>query len=492
MTQIRCEVLIVGAGPVGLLLAGELAGAGLAVTVAEQLADPMTESRASQLTARTAELLAERGLGRLLDEAQREPTGHFGGIALDLSGVDSPYAGNWKIPQFRTEAALTERAVRAGAEILRAHSLHRLTQDPHQVVCDLHGPAGPVRVSTGFVVGCDGQDSTVRRLGGFEFPAAGATRQLLRADVIGTAVAPRRFERLPNGVAIAATREGVARVMVHEFDRVVTGRPGPPQFAEVAEVWARVTGDDISAGTATWVDAFDNTCGQVTRYQRGRVLLAGDAAHRAMPVGGQALNVGLQDAVNLGWKLAYQVRGWAVPGLLESYHDERHPVGAATLDAVVAQELLLFGKREVEPARAVLSELLQLPVARDHIADMVSGTGIRYGVDAGSLVGTRLRETGLLPSSGARSTTELLGTGRGLLLDLSAGGRHTTGSPAEGWRWRLTVARAAEPVPGAGDSELLLVRPDGHVAWMDGQGADLSTPLRRWFGAPSASSGAPG
>ncbi|OLR93225.1 FAD-dependent monooxygenase [Actinokineospora bangkokensis] len=355
------DVLVVGAGPVGLLLAGELAGAGVGATVVDRLTEPMTESRASQLSTRSAELLAERGLRDLLAEAVPEPRSHFAGLGFDLSGVDSPLAGNWKVAQHRTEAALTRWALDRGARLLRGHQLVGLTQHDDHVLARFAG-RDPLRAE--YLVGADGQDSAVRGLAGFDYDLVPATRELLRADVTGITVPDRRFERLPGGLAVAATRGGVTRVMVHAHDRGVTG--GRPDFAEVARTWARVTGEDISGGTPLWVDAFDNARGHARRYRRGRVFLAGDAAHRHLPIGGQALNTGLADAVSLG-------RALGPGGSLDGYHDERHPAGAEVLRWVAAQEDLLLGGPEVEPVRSVLAELVALPQVQTHLATRFSG-----------------------------------------------------------------------------------------------------------------------
>ena len=355
------QVLVVGAGPVGMMLAGELRLAGVDVTVVDRLPAPMQESRASQLNTRTAELLHERGLDELLAEAVHEPRSHFGGLGFDLSDVDSEFSGNWKVPQYRTEAALTEWALGLGATLLRGHELTGLTAHEDHVECSF---AGKPALRTDFVVGCDGQDSDVRRLAGFVFDFVPATRELLRADVTGIDVPDRRFERFEHGMAVASTRGGVTRVMVHEFGREVTDRQ--PTFAEITEVWAKVTGEDIAHGTPVWVDSFDNARGQVAEYRRGRVFLAGDAAHRHMPIGGQALNIGLQDAVSLGHKFR--------PGQsLDDYHHERHPVGAKVLRYVVAQEDLLLGGPEIGPLRAVLAELVALPPVQTHLAALLSG-----------------------------------------------------------------------------------------------------------------------
>lgn len=381
MQGTRTDVLIAGAGPVGLLLACELRRSGAEAVIVERLPSPMTESRASQLNTRTAELLHERSFGALLDPAARELTAHFGGLPLDLSGLDSEHAGNWKVPQYRTESVLAERAVALGAVLLRAHDLTDIREFDDHVSCGVDTPAGRLGLEARYLVGCDGAASTVRRLGGFDTSLTAATRELLRADVMGIEIPDRRFERLPGGFAVASTRGGVTRVMVHAAGQAAATRSSPPEFAEVVRLWQKVTGEDIGTGTATWVDAFDNAMGQARTYRRGRVLLAGDAAHWHMPIGGQALNVGLQDAVNLGWKLAATVHGSAPRGVLDSYHRERHPAAARVLDYVAAQEILLLGGPEVEALRAVLAELLGLQPAHDHLARLAAGLADAPGVD---------------------------------------------------------------------------------------------------------------
>ncbi|MER5470024.1 FAD-dependent monooxygenase [Streptomyces sp. NPDC002935] len=374
MTSSRAAapVVIVGAGPVGLLLACELRRARVPVLLVERLARPMTESRASQLTTLSAELLHERGFSALLAEAAHEPRTHFGGLGFALSPVDSPYAGNWKLPQYRTEAALGRQAARLGARVLRSHELTGLTDRPGHVLCTVRGPGVRRLIRAAYVVGCDGAHSTVRRLAGFTVTATPATRELLRADVRGLRIRDRRFERLTGGFAVAATRDNVTRVMVHAFGDAPAKRRRPPTFEEVATTWQRVTGEDIRDGTPLWLDAFDDAKGQADSYRRGRILLAGDAAHWHPPVGGQALNTGLQDAVDLGDKLARTVHGRAAPGLLDTYHDQRHPVAARVLDHVAAQEQLMFTGPEAEPLRTLFAQLITLEAVRTHLTAVAS------------------------------------------------------------------------------------------------------------------------
>lgn len=382
------DVIVVGAGPVGLMLAGELRGGGARVLVLERLAEPTTESRASVLHARTVELLHERGLLDRFGPLPDAGPGHFGGLRLDLAEAgDSAYAGQWKAPQTRVEAVLADWAREQGAEVRRGHTVTSLAEEHDRVEVTTTTPEGRLRrFSAAYVVGCDGGDSVVRRLGGFLMRGAEATKELLRADLTDVEVRERRFERHPNGVANARRGpDGVTRVMVHAFDRV----PGPartPSFAEVRQVWQHVTGEDLGGARALWLNAFDNARLQAARYRKGRLLLAGDAAHAQLPVGGQALNLGLQDAMDLGGRLARHLAegpGVAGPGLLDSYHSVRHPVGARVLTNIDAQAQLLFGGPEVDALRSVLGELLGIGVVRRHLGAMISG------LDGGSPGGTR-------------------------------------------------------------------------------------------------------
>ncbi|HEX5405555.1 MAG TPA: FAD-dependent monooxygenase [Pseudonocardiaceae bacterium] len=484
------QVVVVGAGPVGLLLAGELRLGGVDVVVVERLLEPTGESRASQLNARTMEVFDQRGLLARLGETQSEPAGHFGGIGLDVSDVPSVHAGYWKVPQFRTEDMLTGWAIELGADIRRGHELTGLTSHADHVDVDVIGDGGPVRLRAEYVVGCDGEQSTVRQLAGFDFPGTSAVRELIRADVRDIDIPPKRFQRFDKGLAIAQQRDGITRVMFHTFGRAAGARTEAPRFAEVVGEWARITGEDISGGTPVWVDAFDDTSRQAARYRKDRILLAGDAAHVQMPAGGQALNLGVQDVANLGWKLAAQVNGWAPDGLLDSYHDERHPVGVRILTDVRAQTQLLLGGPEVNAVRTVFGELLQLDDARAHLAITLSGVDVRYPVGTGThaLLGARLPHSVLGMDSGSTSTTELLHTADGVLLDLT--GRTTDAAElramAAAWEPRVRVVRArADRGSALSNVDAVLVRPDGHIAWIDGGATELDAALRRWFGDPA-------
>ncbi|MET7985068.1 MULTISPECIES: SDR family oxidoreductase [unclassified Streptomyces] len=375
MAALDTDVVVVGAGPVGLLLAGELRTGGARVTVLERLTAPTTESRASILHARTMELLHARNLVERLGPPPDAGPGHFGGIPLDLTEAgDSQYAGHWKAPQTRVEAVLAEWAMGLGAEVRRGHTVTGLAEEPDRVHVVAVTPTGErLRLSAAYVVGCDGEESAVRRLAGFAFPGTGPTKELLRADLRGVDLRDRRFERHPGGVANARRGpDGVTRVMVHEFGRV-PGGSRTPAFEEVRAVWARVTGEDLGGAEPVWLNAFHNTRRQAACYRSGRVFLAGDAAHVQLPVGGQALNLGLQDAADLGGKLAARLAGRAGEELLDTYHAVRHPVGSRVLGNIEAQAQLLFGGPELDGVRTVFRELLGIPAARRHLAAMISG-----------------------------------------------------------------------------------------------------------------------
>lgn len=469
------EVVVVGAGPVGLMLAAELRLGGAGVTVLERLAAPVTETRASTLHARTMEIFDQRGLLEPLGTPPNEPRSHFGGLPLELGSAPSPYPGQWKVPQTRVEELLADRARDLGARLLRGFDVRSLTAGPDHV--DVVGSDGR-RVRAGYAVGCDGERSTVRRLAGIAFPGRSAARELLAADVAGIDVPGRRFERRPAGVATAARRpDGLTRVMVHEFGRLAG--TGKPSFAAVAAAWLRVTGEDIGGGRPVWLHAFGDGSRLAERYRAGRVLLAGDAAHQQLPAGGQALNLGLQDAVNLGWKLAAVATGRAPGRLLDTYHDERHEVGRRVLVAVEAQALLLLGGPEVVPARSVLTELIRHPAVRDHLAGTLSGLDVRYG-PAGipAPIGTRLPPGPIDTATGRTTVAALLRSGRGLLLTRSTVDLRV----AAVWAGRVEAVELARPLPPAGAA---LVRPDGHVAWVPGTGTDLRLALRHWFGPPA-------
>ncbi|WP_079432360.1 SDR family oxidoreductase [Streptomyces katrae] len=493
------QVIVVGAGPVGLLLAGELRLAGTDVVVLDTLTAPTSESRASTLHARTMEILDSRGLLEPIGEVPHDSAGHFGGIPLDL-GLPGPYPGQWKVAQTRLEEVLGEWAADLGADIRRGHELTGLSQTRDGVVATVRTEGGTLSLRAAYVVGCDGENSAVRRLGGFDFPGTDAERELLRADVAGIDIPNRRFERREGGLVIAARRpDGVTRVMVHEFG--ARPRPGQPSFEEVADSWKRITGEDIGGGTPLWVNSFGDASRQASEYRRGRLLLAGDAAHQQMPIGGQALNLGLQDAFNLGWKLGARIAGHGTDALLDTYHVERHAVGQAVQSNVRTQALLLLGGPEVDAVREVFAELSASENVRTHLAGLVSGLSVRHdvGEDGHGPAGSRVPAWEVTTAEGSTTTLGLLRPGRGLLL-LPPGEearRAELAQTAGAWGDRVRVVPAVSVTGGAGASGVadvpegaVLVRPDGYVVWADGPEAGaLDEALARWFGAGGTGAG---
>lgn len=497
------DVIICGAGPTGLMLAAELRLAGVRVTVLERLAEPTGQSRGLGFTARAMEVFDQRGLLAAFRHPAASPLGHFGGLRFDYSILPGSHFGARDVPQSRTEAVLEQWARGLGVDIRRGWELLELsdddtTGDGDGVTVLVASPAGQRRLRAAYLVGCDGGQSIVRRLAGFEFPGTPATRGMYLADIVGAGIRPRPLgERLAAGMVMAAPLSpGVDRIIVCPHDAPAVERTHAVPFAEVAAAWQRITGESIAQHTATWVSSFSDASRQASEYRRGRVLLAGDAAHIHLPAGGQGLSVGVQDAVNLGWKLAATVRGWAPPVLLDTYHHERHPVGVRLLVNTGAQNLLFLGGAEAAPLRDLFGELLAIDDVRRHLSGMTSGLDIRYdtggigddGDQDTALLGRRLPPQPLRAADGtATSTVRLLHPARGVLLDLADDPRAR--AAAAGWTDRVDVHTVRPRDPGAfGDATALLVRPDGHVVAAPRGGPRALTPaLTRWFGAPLAS-----
>ncbi|MEU3227824.1 FAD-dependent monooxygenase [Streptomyces sp. NPDC006976] len=486
------DVVVAGAGPAGLMLAAELRLAGAEVVVLEQESRPTAESRGMGFTARTLEVFDQRGLLPRFGELKRSPGGHFGSVPVDFAVGDGRHASVTGISQARTVAALGEWAAELGADIRRGHRLTRFTDNGDRVEVWADGPDGEAGLTASYLVGCDGGRSTVRRAGGFGFPGTDATAELLLADVKDLQLPPKwSGERRPGGMLLAAPLGGgMVRIVVSEHGRAPRERTGPPAFSEVADAWKRVSGDDITGATPVWVSSFGDAARQASEYRKGRVLLAGDAAHVHLPASGQGMNVSIQDAVNLGWKLGAVVTG-RVPGtLLDSYHTERHPVGAELLRNTRAQAALFLGGPEMQPLRDVLTQVFGGEEAALLLAGLVSGLEIRYDVGPGDhpLLGRRLPDIPLVLDNGEKTrSTRLLHPARGVLLSLG-----TDPAPARTagrWAPRVDVVRSARP-DGTGpagetvDADAVLVRPDGYVAWVAGSG-DLSTALHHCFGEPT-------
>jgi bifunctional hydroxylase/dehydrase len=310
------------------------------------------------------------------------------------------------------------------------------------------------------------------------------------ADVTGCGLRPRfNGERVPGGmVMVLPMGPDVNRVVVYQDAARRRGHDAPT-FAEVADAWERLTGEDIHGGTSLWVSWFTDASRLASEYRRGRVFLAGDAAHVHLPIGGQGISAGVQDAVNLGWKLAAEIRGYAPSGLLDTYHSERHPVGARVVTNTLAQRILYLSGDEMQPMRDVFAELLGYEAVRRHLVGMVTGLDIHYDVGTGghSLLGRRLPNIELAGQPGPICTFDQMHAARSVLFDLSDDAE-LRGAAAP-WADRVDVVTATPLASGAGGplagADAVLARPDGYVAWVgDGSVDGLADALARWLGQP--------
>ncbi|MEV7616913.1 FAD-dependent monooxygenase [Streptomyces sp. NPDC089799] len=511
-------VIVVGAGPAGMMLAGELRLAGVDVVVLEKLAHRTGESRGLGFTARTLESFDQRGILDAFGEIETGTAGHFGGLPVDFGVLGGDCRAAKSVPQSATEARLEEWATGLGADVRRGHEVLSVHDDGTRVEVAVRGPQGKHVLRAPWLVGCDGGRSTVRKAAGFDFPGTAATTEMFLADIKGVDLTPRMIgETLPGGmVMVGPLPGGTTRIVVCERGTPPRRREAPPAFEEVAAAWQRLTGEDISHAEPVWVSSFGDAARQVTEYRRGRVLLAGDAAHIHLPAGGQGMNTGIQDAVNLGWKLGAVAGGRAAPDLLDTYHGERHPVGRRLLMNTRAQGLLFLSGAEVQPLRDLFTELIRYDEVARHLAAMVSGLEIRYDVGRGAhpLLGRRMPRIELVGGDRKTTSTELLRPARGLLLDLADNPRLRQRAAA--WSDRVDIVTAephglpphglpphaaspygpsaAGPDTAAGGyagsaalhgTTAVLVRPDGYVAWASpGSHHDLPMALQRWFGRP--------
>ncbi|WP_434598866.1 FAD-dependent monooxygenase [Streptomyces sp. A5-4] len=482
-------VIVVGAGPAGLMLAGELRLVGVDVIVLERLAERTGESRGLGFTARTMEIFEQRGLLPRFGDIETSNVGHFGGLPVDFGVLEGAHQAAKTVPQSQTEAALEAWVTELGADLRRGHEVISFKDEGDAVEVEVRGPQGVHTLRADYLVGCDGGRSMVRKAAGFDFPGTTATMEMFLADVKGLDLSPRMIgETFADGmVMVGPLPGGITRLILCERGTPPQRRTAPPAYSEVADGWKRVTGEDISHGEAVWVSAFGNATRLVTEYRRGRVILAGDSAHIHLPAGGQGMNTSIQDAVNLGWKLAAVVRGKAPEALLDTYHEERHPVGKRLLMNTQAQGLLFLSGSEVQPLRDVLRELIQYEPVSRHLAAMVSGLEIHYPMGGGShpLLGHRMPELELVGDDFKTNTSRLLHSGRGVLIDLEDNA--VLRRRAAGWTDRVDIVTAA-PHGLAADGPLsgtaaVLLRPDGHIAWTaPGSHRDLPMSLERWFG----------
>jgi 2-polyprenyl-6-methoxyphenol hydroxylase-like FAD-dependent oxidoreductase len=478
------DVIVVGGGPTGLMLAGELRLHGVRVLVLDQQAEPTKVVRALGLHARSVEIMDQRGLlDRFLALGQKYPVGGFAGIAKPAPiRLDTAHPYVLGIPQPTTDRLLTERAVELGAEIRRGCEVVGLTQDEQGVSVEL---ADGALLRTRYLAGCDGGRSTVRRLLGVGFPGEAATTEWLLGEMEATAdpetvaavIAEVRKTDVRGGVGPIG--DGRYRVVV-PAESVTEDRTVPPALEEVKRQLRVFAGTDFGVHSPRWLSRFSDATRLAESYRVGRVLLAGDAAHIHPPLGGQGLNLGVQDAFNLGWKLAAEVNGWAPAGLLDTYHSERHPVAAAVLDLTRAQTVLTSLEPGPQAVRRLMSKLMDFEDVHTYLVELVAATGIRYDFgDGHELLGRRLRDLNL----GRGRLYELMHHGRGLLLD------QTGRLSVAGWADRVDhVVDVSEEL----DPPAVLLRPDGHVAWVGDDQQDLTSQLPTWFGSSARSAGSAG
>ncbi|WP_204286250.1 rifampin monooxygenase [Microbispora amethystogenes] len=469
------DVIIAGCGPTGAMLAAELRLHDVRVLVLEKETEPKSFVRIVGLHVRSLELMAMRGLlERLLPHGRRRPAGgFFAAIAKPApKDLDSAYAYLLGIPQPVVERLLEEHAVELGAQVRRGRAVTGLEQDDEGVTVEL---ADGERLRARYLVGCDGGRSTVRKLLGVGFPGEPSRTETLMGEM--EADAPQ--EEI--AAKVAELREihpfwlrpfggGVYSVVVPAGG--VGDRAQPPTLEDFRQQLRAVAGTDFGVHSPRWLSRFGDATRLAERYRVGRVLLAGDAAHIHPPIGGQGLNLGVQDAFNLGWKLAAQIRGWAPDTLLDTYQAERRPVAEDVLDNTRAQTELLSAEPGAQAVRRLLTELMDFDEVNRHLIEKITAIGVRYDFGEGpDLLGRRLRDIDVKQGR----LYDLLHRGRGLLLDRTA--RLTAGG------WSDRVDHLADPT-AALDVPCVLLRPDGHVAWVGDDQQDLDAHLARWFGTP--------
>jgi 2-polyprenyl-6-methoxyphenol hydroxylase-like FAD-dependent oxidoreductase len=471
------DVIIAGCGPTGAMLAAELRLHDVRVLVLEQEAEPASFVRIVGLHIRSLELMAMRGLlDRVLEHGRRRPAGGlFAGIAKPApEGLDSAHAYMLGIQHPVIVRLLEEHAIGLGAEVRRGCAVAGFEQDNDGVTVEL---TSGERLRAGYLVGCDGARSAVRKLLGVGFPGepsrndtlmgemeVAAPQEEIAAKVAEVNQTQQRFWLRPFG-------EGVYSVVVPAAG--VSDRAEPPTLEDFRQQLHAFAGTDFGVHSPRWLSRFGDATRQAERYRVGRVLLAGDAAHIHPPTGGQGLNLGVQDAVNLGWKLAAQVRGWASAALLDTYQAERHPVAADVLVNTRAQMELSATEPGPRAVRQLLTELMDFDEVNRHLIKKITAIAIRYDFGPGpDLLGRRLRDIDVKQGR----LYDLLHRGRGLLLDRTE--RLTVGG------WSDRIDHLADPT-AALDVPAVLLRPDGHVAWIGDDQRDLDDHVARWFGRPA-------
>ncbi|MFL9652319.1 FAD-dependent monooxygenase [Streptomyces sp. PB17] len=471
------DVIIAGCGPTGAMLAAELRLHDVRVLVLEKETEPASFVRIVALHMRSIELMAMRGLlDRLLEHGRRRPVGGlFAAIPAPApKDLDSAYAWLLGIPQPVLVRLLEEHAVALGARVRHGGAVAGFEQDDDGVTVEL---ADGERLRTRYLVGCDGARSTVRKLLGVGFPGEPSRNETLMGEM-EVGVPPEEI-----AAGAARVRETGQRFWLRPFGAGVYSvvvpaagvgdRAVAPTLDDFRQQLRAVAGTDFGVHSPRWLSRFGDATRLAEHYRVGRVLLAGDAAHIHPPTGGQGLNLGVQDAVNLGWKLAARIGGRVPDALLDTYQAERRPVAADVLDNTRAQMELQAAEPGPRAVRRLLTELIDIDEVNRRLTEKITAVGIRYDFGEGpDLLGRRMPDVDVAGGS----LYGLLHRGRGLLLDRT--GRLTTGG------WSDRVDHLADPT-AALDAPCVLLRPDGHVAWVGDDQRDLEGHLSRWFGEPA-------
>jgi len=487
-------VVIAGAGPTGLMLAGELALAGIDVAIVERRAgQDLVGSRAGGLHARSIEILDQRGLAdRFLSQGKLAQIAGFAWNPLDISDCSTRHNYGLALRQNHIERILAGWVDELAVPIHRGREVTGLAQDDTGI---------DVKLSDGrslrakYLVGCDGGRSLIRKAAGIEFPGCDPTLSNLMAEA-EMAEEPEWGLR-HDALGFHGLKSENGRVLVLVTERHL-GRTGEPTLRDLSEALIAVYGTDYGLHSPTWISGFTDVTRQAASYRKGRVLLAGDAAHVHHSVGGQGLNTGVQDAANLGWKLAQVVKGISPDSLLDSYHAERHPVAARVLRNTMAQIVLLRRRDDrLQALRDIVAELLGMEEPRKRFGAMMSGLDIHYDLgDGHPLLGRRMPDLDLVTSNGPLRLFSLLHRARPLLLNLGEPGSFEIAPWADrvqlidadySGQWELP-ALGPVSAPAA-----VLVRPDGYVAWAgDTAQVGLAEALTAWFGPPATPRGAGG
>jgi len=481
-------VVIVGGGPTGLMLAGELALAGVDVAIVERRASQdLAGSRAGGLHARTIEVLDQRGIAdRFLTEGQVGQVAGFSFIPLDISDFPTRHNYGLALRQNHIERIMAAWVGELSVKFYRGREVTGFAQDDTGVNVNLSDGAS---LRAKYLVGCDGGRSLMRKKAGIDFPGWDASTSYLIAEVEMAEEPAWGIHRGEKGVnALGKLEEGnrVGAVLVEPH----VGKGDAPTLSNLSDALIAVYGTDFCVRNPRWLSRFTDMARQAASYRDRRVLLAGDAAHVHAPAGGQGLNIGVQDAVNLGWKLAQVVEGTSPESLLDTYHAERHPIGARVLRLTMAATALGRGDDRTEALRETMTELLRMDEPRKRFAAMMSGLDIHYDLGEGHpLLGRRMPDLDLVTPDGPLRTFTLLHNARPLLLNLG----EPAGLDITPWLNRVGLVEAAYdgpwelPVLGAVTaSSAVLIRPDGYVAWVGNQDKlGLTEALTTWFGPPT-------